>query len=582
MLSPAQQHAATATGHVVIAACPGSGKTTVLKFRAENLLRADPKSTLAAVTFTSDAAKSLRERILQQYPAAGKRLAAGTFHSICLQQLAAQRRKQTVASDHHIRSFINAGIKACKHADPALEVNDYIQAIAEWQRQIEPDVPAPEVSALGFVYHYYRAEKKRYGLIDYDDAIRDCVLGYRDGSMKPLPVTYMLVDEFQDTDNMQLLWVLEHVKAGTQVTIVGDDDQSIYAFRGSMGYAGMMEFLSQTQATEIKLDRTYRCSRTVIEKAANLISFNTARVQKDLNTASQEVGEVVLVSCVDQEDEINRIIETIVADGNPSDWAVLARNNSALHMLEASIHDAFEYQIKGDKTIFELEAPAKLITVASSFAGFNMLGVSELLTMSGVSKSVVDKLAREIEFEKSGGLDRFCNMRLPRGSNKFLEQMQGTITEWRDQVRSNNKLSIKMAVNGMAAHVAKYGNFSGKQAHHQRLLEYTAQAIHSLNGTLEARLRTIERKKEKTEGKGTCLMTFHSSKGLEFEKVWIMGCDQGVVPSKRDDTDVAEERRLMYVAITRAKDYLVLSKTLSNPDGPSIFLSEMDGIRAYR
>lgn len=573
-LSPAQRTAATHPGHTLIAACPGSGKTTVLKYRAEVLLRTEPSAHLGAVTFTKDAADSLKAKIAEQYPAGAKRLLAGTFHSLCKQQLQDAGERFKICS--RSAPIIAQAMANCRAPDAAnYDFDDHAAAIASWQRQLDPQVPPGEQSALGYVYRAYTAYKRHHGLLDFDDMVRNAVLGMKAGRIKPLDLRFLLVDEFQDTDAMQLEWVLEHAKAGVDVTIVGDDDQSIYGFRGSLGYEGMLRFQSETDAQVINLDRTYRCSLQVLQPAAVLIEHNVARVPKKLITASTALGEARARAMATREAEADAVIEAILESGNPSAWGILARTNTQLEVIESRISGRFPYTIKDGSSFWELRGPDLLLGLASSIADGSMIGVADMLSRSGISNGVLDHLNRLCDFGRPGALDRFGRLQLDRRTDRdgYLAHTQNLARDWREQVQTNNQREMVQAINGMANHVLKHGRWTAKQTDDiRRRLENAAASMASVRGSLAQRLRTLTQKHDKQAGEGASLMSMHASKGLEWDNVWIVGCDVGTVPQVREGSEESEERRLLYVAMTRARKFLTLSYCLDK--GYSPFLKE--------
>ena len=575
MLSPAQQLAATTPGHVLIAACPGSGKTTVLKHRAQYLLEQDDGSRLAAVTFTREAAESLRERIVSQFRPAAKRMDAGTFHSLCIGQLTASNRRVTICTGGKTAMLIRGAIARCPLADPGLKYEDYLAAIEAWQREVTPSIPPAESSPLSFVYREYNADKRRMGLMDFGDIMRETVIGMRAGTVPPLRVQYMLVDEFQDTDAMQLAWCLEHAARGVHVTIVGDDDQSIYGFRGSLGYEGMLDFQRTTGATLINLDRTYRCSREILQPAARLISGNPARVAKSLMTASSAPGQVLIRGYEDREAEADALIAELALADDPSSWAILARTNSQLEVIECRIGDRFPFVRKKGESFWELRAPALLLGLASSLGRGDMLGVSDLLTAGGVSKSFLDGMASQFQFERPGALSRFCETRLPRGGGDraFVAHIQESLQVWREMVGSGKTSQVKMAVGGMATTVLKYGRWSERElADTESRLSNAARSLSNANGSMSQRVQALTRKNQDKNAAGVALLTLHASKGLEYDNVWMVGVDTGTLPSVKEGSDVQEERRLAYVGMTRARTKLVMSYAQSNTASP--FLAE--------
>lgn len=562
---------------MVIAACPGSGKTTVLKHRAQHLLETHPDERLAAVTYTREAAASLRERIVQQYPLAKKRMDAGTFHSLCISQLRMANRKFKTLETPHAMTIIRQAIGRCPHASPELKFEDYQKAINDWQCELDPVVPPAESSALAFVYREYTKVKRSLGLLDFADMLRDALMGMQSGQVKPLNVKFMLVDEFQDTDGIQLAWCLEHAKHGTDITIVGDDDQSIYGFRGSLGYAGMEEFRESTGATMIMLDRTYRCTQEIFKPAARLINHNNARVAKSLQTNCTDTGEVIVRAFESREAEAQAVVDMISLSDDPSEWAVLARTNAQLESVESSIGQRFPYHRKKGSSFWELKEPAMLIRLSKSIVGGDMVGVHDLLSQAGVSTSALNSMSESYSSEAPGSLSRFCNGRLPRmtgGDKSFVSMLQSQIGSWQPMLRSNRQSDVKLAIGGMANCIAQYGRWRPNDVESVRKrLGQASSAIVSAKGPVSQRLHNLTRTKEDNEkAEGVALLTLHSSKGLEFDNVWIVGCEAGTLPSTREDTDIQEERRLAYVGMTRARVKLVMSYSLEGKH--SQFLEE--------
>lgn len=576
MLSPAQNYAATTPGHVLIVACPGSGKTTVLKFRAEHLLKKHSGTRLAAVTFTKDAADSLRDRIRAQFPQAGKRVEAGTFHSLCMAQLRANGRRVNVAKTGQIFRLIAAAISDCPHDRGELKLEDFQAQIETWQREVNPVIPPAEQTAQAWVYRDFSARKQQLGMMDFGDLLREAVLGMKAGKVKPLAVNFMLVDEFQDTDEMQLEWVLEHARAGIEVTIVGDDDQSIYGFRGSLGYGGMMNFSNATNATLVNLDRTYRCTQNVFAPAAVLIQHNAARVQKALQTANQDHGSVTVRAFETRMAEAVEVISHIGRHLDTGTWAILARTNAQLEMVEARIGETFPYLRKKGESFWDLKAPGILLSLASSVVRGDMVGVSELLTLGGMPRNVMDDLSRQYALDMPGSLSRFVKERLPRCSptnREFLTALQGDLSQWQRMVHSNRTREIRLAVSGMASSILKNGGWrTGQMEETQTRLEDAARALSASQKPLGHRINSVSQPRDDPAGEGVALLTLHASKGLEYDNVWIIGCEAGILPSVRDGASEEEERRLTYVGMTRAKTSLIMSYSLDK--GRSKFLEE--------
>lgn len=549
----------------------------MLKFRAENLLRDAPASRLAAVTFTSEAAASLRERITRQYPAAKSRVQAGTFHNLCGQQLKRAGKEMVLLNEAKSLREIGHLLDKCPHSHEGITAQDAAAQIQEWQRVLDADVPAAGESALGWVYHEYTRGKAARRVRDFGDLILHAVLGMRAGDVAPLDVDFMLVDEFQDTDAMQLEWVLAHARNGTQVTIVGDDDQSIYGWRGSLGYEGMLRFQRETDATLVTLDRTFRCTVPVLKPAAVLIGHNLSRVPKQLVTSNTKPGQATVRTFEDRDAEVSALVTAILADGDFGQWGVIARTNALLDGIEAALaRHGVPYTRSGGRSFWDQKAPSLLMGMAQSLANRDMEGIGEMLRHARVRSQTLEELSSTLTFGRPGSMDAFVSGGLPRSTSRndrvVLQHFQERARDW--MKLSGSQTGVQLALNGMAMSIQKMYPWKGAESQETpRRLAQAAASIGQMNGSLSQRLRALAASKKKTDGSDSVsLLTMHASKGLEFERVWIVGVEDGVLPSTRDGSDIDEERRLLYVGITRAMTDVTLSYSLER--GPSRFLKE--------
>lgn len=578
-LSHAQQRAAVTTGHLVIPACPGSGKTTVLKHRVEFLLKSDPSARLAAVTYTNDAAESLAQRITEQYAPAARRLIAGTFHSLCKRQIeASSNAKVKLINDGQRARLIIEAMSSVVAKDLCLSYDSVVEQIDIWQRECDPLLPSADSDPSVLVFRRYEDLKRRHGVMDFSDLLRNALRGMRAGTVAPLPVQYMCVDEFQDTDQLQLDWVMAHVNAGAYATIVGDDDQSIYGWRGALGYSGLMAFKSATNAEQINLDRTYRCAAEILLPAGRLILHNHSRVSKDLITANLSPGATRVRTFETRDHEIERCIEAIADSGHPETWAVLARTNALLDVFECAIGQRFPYARSGGASFWDTKVPSMLVELAGSLANGNMLGLSRVLSECGVSRGLMDRLSENFAFDRPGAIDDFIRARIPRATaadKALVAKTQSLTKEWREMIRSGSAGEIALAIKGMAFYIEQYASQSmGRSPEDRQMsrrrLQSAAKHLSTLAGSLSRRIQMIRLQKKNDTSSSATLMTLHAAKGLEFDRVWILACEEGTLPSAKSDTD--EERRLMYVGMTRAKTDLTLSYCLDAI--PSKFLRE--------
>ena len=330
-LNPQQREVAQLRQHCVAIACPGAGKTKTIATKAALLLQ-DSAAMVGAVTFSKDAAIELRERILK---AAGdsvkKRLIAGTFHSLAFKQLKRPgARPLDIASDGDRLGLLIRVMQELGREGKAEDVIPTIEKIKTNFGKCDPN------SDDGELYHAYQDALARNGKIDFQDMLRLAVEGMESGTILPYPFTYLLVDEFQDTDPLQYRWIELHAKAGSIVTVVGDDDQSIYAFREALGYRGMESFIKAFDAKPVVLGSNYRCRSEILAAADLVIRNNVDRIAKTLRAEKGSGGSVLTSRHPDEYEEAMAAVEVLgprLAKGQSC--AILARTNRILDPLEA-------------------------------------------------------------------------------------------------------------------------------------------------------------------------------------------------------------------------------------------------------
>lgn len=585
MLNHAQQQAVRVVGHALVTACPGSGKTTVLKHRAAFLLNRDPSCVLVGVTFTSESAAELDSRIRKEVRDIGERVICGTFHSLCKKQLQRAGRKFVLVSDTQQaelmrRAYFDTASDAECSLEAAVMYIEYIKS------RVDPIIPSVHQEPRIVVFERYQALLRQMGAMDFSDLLVEAVRGMKSGEV-PLVggaeglATDMLVDEFQDTDEVQLAWINEHIRHGVKVTVVGDDDQSIYGWRRGLGFEAMHRFKEHTAATHIALNLTYRCAREIIAPAAKLITHNTERVEKVLETANRDRGEVKLARFNSPAEEIDGMLRAIRLSGSPGDWGVLARTNVQLDQVEqALMAENIPYVRSGGTSFWDLKAPALFLGVCQSLGAGDMIGVDELMRRVGVSEKQIASLHKACRSQQAGALDRFLEgaARLEPKREDKLGVLRKRLAEWRGMLGRGEE---KLALEGVALYIRNnaklYETDRGADIvdRDHRMLKQCVETLARLSGNIKSRLITLRNsEKKKSEGKDDCvrLMTLHSSKGLEFERVWMMGCEQGVLPSRQ--SPIPEERRLFFVGMTRAKRYLHMSYVRSQRTPPSMFLEE--------
>lgn len=556
-LNPHQARAVNSTGHSTILACPGSGKTRVLSARAARLLSENATGRLCAVTFTRDAAAEIKLRILKLCgESAAKRLAVGTFHSIALAQI---KRSGSIANMHLLSDGERlALLRRCYqqyHCDvPFVDVVSAIDG-AKSSLNYRPF----DNQSIEDVLDAYQELLTSERAMDFSDILLTATKGMRDGLVKPLSIHWLLVDEAQDMDEVQVDWVIQHGLSGIEVTIVGDDDQSLYAFRHAMGYEGMQHVSDTLVSQQIMLPINYRCADNILKHASILIANNQNRAHKLIQADRKNQGAISLHRAADRIDEANRIVATI-KDSGSLQWAVLARTNSLLEVVEASLVGAsIPCVVAGGKSVWDGVVGSALVGLLRSIQQNLWTGMANALSLCDIP---ADLLNRHIENKQC---DSMLGMILDSISQenaiarRTIQSLIRGSAEWSAQLAHGNvSLMTYAASNWLAQHIKGRGE---DRARREGLIKILAENIAKMRGTLPQRLNYLSRQ-QNLDAVGVKLMTLHGSKGLEFDNVWILGAEDGNLP--HPDSTEEDERRLFYVGITRARDRLEISSSLAD------------------
>jgi superfamily I DNA/RNA helicase len=547
-----QERAVSVTGHCTILACPGSGKTRVLSARAERLLANHPKGRLCAVTFTRDAADELRTRILSSCDQDhSRRLAVGTFHSLALAQIKRFRQgKPPRLLSEGERLVV---LRRCwKQHVSSLSFDEAVRAIDAAKARLDPAPFAdPSLEAL---HHGYQEIMESEGAVDFADLLRLSVRRMSSGDMPPLPIRWLLVDEAQDMDEVQMEWILLHGRAGAEVTLVGDDDQSLYAFRRALGYAGLQEVTFALSAIETTLPVNYRCAPNILGHAAKLIAHNRNRALKKITAHREEAGEIRVIRAPDRWAEAEQIAAVIGQGAREEEWVILARTNRILDAAELALSDIGQSCVRsGGKSVWEHSLGSVFIGLLRSALDDSWIGVANALSFCGIHAEWVNGHSR-----RSSGT---CVARLESateyvseedGTKKLLLRLRMGLASWREQAVKGRPALV---AHGVASFLADYC-----KPNQANLLQKLEASVARMPGSLPQRLSILGRPNPDRRKSAVRIMTLHAAKGLEFDNVWIMGCEDGHLP--HTDSTEEEERRLLYVGMTRARYRLILSSAV--------------------
>jgi superfamily I DNA/RNA helicase len=495
------------------------------------------------------------------------RLAVGTFHSIALGQI---RRNNL----HGLGRLISEGerlslIRRCwkQHAkrhslESVIQAIDASKSRVDWKPSESPSIMA----ALATYGELLKAE----GAIDFADLMLKAVRDMHSKSMPPLSVRWLLVDEAQDMDEIQIEWVKIHARQGIDVTLVGDDDQSLYSFRHATGYAGLLHISEFLSSAIISLPINYRSPDNIVQHANRLISHNVNRAPKSIEANRKTPGAINVMRVADRWSEAELIASRIGSDEDIDSWAILGRTNSILDKVEiAFVERTLPYIRLGGKSVWEKTVGSTLLGLLHSVAAGTWTGIANTLFYCGMAPTVVNDISL-IRPEILGieRLDAIIQNHLgsidSSADRDLLIALHIAMRGWDQQARLDRPVLVIHAVTAWLA-----GRAAGEDA---SLLQRLEGILCRMTGRLLNRLVTVQSRRQSLNG-GAAIMTMHAAKGLEFPNVWILGAEEGSLPHA--DATEEEERRLFYVGMTRTKGQLIVSSAAD--EGPvSRFVAEAD------
>jgi len=624
-LNEAQREAVTAPpDHRLVLAGAGSGKTRVLTHRIAWLMAVEGVSahSVLAVTFTNKAANEMRGRLEQLVSVPTRTLWVGTFHGIAHRMLRLHFKEarlpqtfQILDSDDQSRMVK----RLCKQIElpedrfPPKMVTGWINAQKEEGRrpQTMQDTGDFMQRQLVRAYTLYQQQCEAQGLVDFAELLLRAYELCRDHegvrTHYQSKFRHVLVDEFQDTNTLQYLWLKVLCGSAGKIFAVGDDDQSIYGWRGAK-IENLHKLTRDFVGTEVvKLEQNYRSTGTILKAANGLISNNTGRLGKNLWTDDREGAPIALYAAYNEYDEAefvgNRMKEYLDGRGRHSDLAVLYRSNAQSRVLEETlIRLRLPYRIYGGVRFFErMEVKDALSWLRLLVNRDEDVSFERALTTPprGVGATSIERLR---SFAREHGLSLW---KAARHGTAALGRTSGALTSFLDAI---DLLDGQTRTLPLAAKMEKVIAASGLKDHYKKEKGEQAEArLENLDEIINA-AKSFEKPEglaegadpvteflmhaalEAGEGQATQgedavqLMTLHSAKGLEFPVVFLVGLENGLFPSMRavEEGNLEEERRLAYVGITRAREQLFISHAESRRVhgveqicAPSQFLKEI-------
>lgn len=603
-LNPAQQEAVKAPlGHQLVLAGAGSGKTRVLIHRIAWLIEVEKMSPyhILAVTFTNKAAHEMRHRIESMMNLSAKTMWIGTFHGLSHRFLRAHWQEaglpqsfQILDSDDQFRMIRRAihALNLDEDRFPPKEAQWFINAQKEEGRdphQVEPrDVNA---QTLIKVYQAYQEACQRAGVIDFTDLLlKTCRLLQANAELRAhyqARFRCLLVDEFQDTNTIQYTWLKLFAGDNNAIMIVGDDDQSIYGWRGAK-IENIHRFAKDfPTAKTIRLEQNYRSTGTILKAANALIEKNTGRLGKNLWTEGREGEPITVYAGFNETDEaffiVNRIRELRQTDYALREMAILYRSNAQSRVIEEALMQfGIPYRVYGGLRYFDRQeirdalAYLRLMANRADDPAFERI-------INTPTRGIGDRTVVAIrEHAKAAGISLWQALEQLLQQQFFAARAETSLVAFVNLINSMTEKTIPLELHkqvefvlyasGLIDHYRKEKGEKGltRVENLEELVnaahQFTQEGVPDEMPPIAAFLAyaALESTDDQADAYDDCvqLMTLHSAKGLEFPVVFLGGCEEELFPhylSMHDPKALEEERRLCYVGITRAMRKLYMS-----------------------
>lgn len=561
----------------LVVAAPGSGKTfTVIQSLLE-LLKVD-SHRVVAVTFTNAAAEEMRERVGKAIPKElRKNVHISTFHSILISQAKkvglGEGLKLVVGGE--AQQFIYYVMKSWnEQSGIKRKFTDLYDVLSKAGTHAGNAVAAfeMEVGLVGF-YDYYCRTLKQLGVWTLDMVSREVVNAMQLGKIEPIAATHLLVDESQDIDPLQLDWISIHAASGVKTTLVGDDDQSIYGFRESLGFKGMTAFRDSFSAKQYTLSVCFRCAPEILQAANRLIANNLERIPKTVKAGQSIKGYTYLISADDDAQEAVTICATMREESALS-RAVLARTNAQLDVIEAELKQSkIDYQRLNGTSIWQNRGMVEWIRII-----YTIIHPENNRYLSEVLVGLHEEMDSIEEVMNATGRSGFHHVQLDSlvWSNQTAE-FQEICLKYGYLKKSQDAADLTRLMGACCSLFEEYGlkksliRFAPTV---EKILE--SMFMPNLGSAIDKAIEYQQsRTKKNLDSEVVTLTTFHGSKGLEWDLVWLAAVNKvEEFEGEFDFEDVEEERRLLFVAMTRARQKLFLSWHVDNQ---SEFLTEAFG-----
>ena len=596
-------------GPLLILAGAGSGKTRVLTHRVAYLIHEKNVNpyNIMAITFTNKAAREMRDRINRLIGHGAEAVWVSTFHSACVRILRryidriGYNNNFTIYDSDDQKTAIKAACKKLQVDTKFVKERAIMSAISmaknnmitpEEYRNSADDIRTKIISK---VYEEYQSRLKKNNALDFDDLLvktielfksdKEVLMAYQDR------LQYIMVDEYQDTNKVQFEFIKLLADKYKNICVVGDDDQSIYKFRGA-DISNILNFEQIFTGTKvIKLEQNYRSTKNVLEAANQVIAHNYSRKQKTLWT-EREAGDLVEFRQLDNEyHEAEFIVNSIkdLIDENRYDYkdiACLYRTNAQSRVIEeALLKENIPYKIIGGQNFYQRKEIKDLIAYLKTISnGDDDFSVRRIINVPkrGIGATTIEKVQKYADDNNMSFYqaleDKKCRISLgSRAEGKvnsfvyFIQRMKAeleydSISDLMENILSETGYEAELKMEDTDEANARLENIS---EFFNKIVDYEdkckqAGKENNLDEFLEEIALVADIDNFDENENYVVLMTVHSAKGLEFPKVFLCGMEDGLFPSKMtllsdDKSEIEEERRLCYVAITRAMDSITMT-----------------------
>lgn len=636
-LNPEQQHAVDCLkGPLLVLAGAGTGKTRVVTFRIANLIRHGiPPERILAVTFTNKAAQEMQERIGELL---GKKTKSkpviSTFHSHCVKVLRRNIRqlgypeKFVIYDSGDQESLARQVLREISVPNETMRPGDLLFQISSWKNSCIRPTDAVRVAAsdkehlAAMAYRRYQRQLKSAGAVDFDD-----LLLVTEELFETFPEVrqaeaglfqHLLVDEYQDTNGSQYRIVKALAKDHRNLCVVGDDDQSIYGWRGAE-VAHILQFGKDwPDATVVRLEANYRSTEAIITAANTLIAYNATRHDKVLRAARMGGEKPRILQFKDETEEAKFVVDdirrTLTTPGiEARDLAILFRTNEQPRAFEQELRkQKVPYVMLGSQSFFDRKEVKDMLAYVRVLAyPHDEASLRRIINLParGITPKTIDSLMKHAVAEGKHLWDIMDRPQLPaevKGqAAEAVQRFVALVKDFRHRMRSGQladvmrELIAKIQYNGELQRL--YPNAEEQQTRLaaveevvNALASYAKESQEpSLYGfldevTLGDRDFNNNDKDKQLARNAVAMLTMHSAKGLEYPQVYLVGMEEGLLPHHRsvkaEGEAIDEERRLCYVGVTRAKERLTLTMALTRmkwgkprDSVPSRFLYEIIG-----